>query len=193
MITRFIKRGTKLLIHSEPSTEQDGGLGMDKQFRLTFYWTYDHLAMPGFKLSNISFCCRYITISVKMLCKWPSAFINSFNPYIPWYLHCITPESVKDIGKHTRLPKRFTTYTRADSRFAPGQWETSLQSNAISHWLGANLDSALYTKNVHHPGDIPYIHDDVIPWKRVPSYWLFLGGIHQSPTDSPHKGPVTEA
>ena len=26
---------------------------------------------------------------------------------------------------------------------APTQWETSLQSNAISHWLGANLQSAL--------------------------------------------------
>ena len=27
---------------------------------------------------------------------------------------------------------------RADSRLAPRQWETSLQSNAVSHWLGAN-------------------------------------------------------
>ena len=26
---------------------------------------------------------------------------------------------------------------RADSSFAPSQWETSLQSDAISHWLGA--------------------------------------------------------
>ena len=34
---------------------------------------------------------------------------------------------------------------KADSRLAPSQWETSLQSNAISHWLGANLKSALYT------------------------------------------------
>ena len=25
---------------------------------------------------------------------------------------------------------------RADSRLAPSQWETSLQSNAVSHWLG---------------------------------------------------------
>ena len=33
---------------------------------------------------------------------------------------------------------------RADSRFAPSQWETSLQSNAISHWLRANLESVLY-------------------------------------------------
>ena len=32
---------------------------------------------------------------------------------------------------------------RADSRFVPSQWETSLQSNAVSQWLGANLKSAL--------------------------------------------------
>ena len=31
---------------------------------------------------------------------------------------------------------------RVDSRIAPSQWETSLQSNAVSHWLGANLESA---------------------------------------------------
>ena len=30
-----------------------------------------------------------------------------------------------------------------DFRFAPSQWETSLQSNAVSHLLGANLESAL--------------------------------------------------
>ena len=32
---------------------------------------------------------------------------------------------------------------RAESSSAPSQWETSLQSNAIYHWLGANLESAL--------------------------------------------------
>ena len=32
---------------------------------------------------------------------------------------------------------------RADSRFAPSQWETSLQSKAVSHWLGVNLESTL--------------------------------------------------
>ena len=31
---------------------------------------------------------------------------------------------------------------RADTRLAPSQWETSVQSNAVSHWLGANLESA---------------------------------------------------
>ena len=37
----------------------------------------------------------------------------------------------------------FSPKPRADSRLAPSEWETSLQSNAISHWLGANLESAL--------------------------------------------------
>ena len=32
---------------------------------------------------------------------------------------------------------------RADSRFAPSQWETTLLCNDASHWLGANLESAL--------------------------------------------------
>ena len=32
----------------------------------------------------------------------------------------------------------------ADSRFAPSQWETALLCNDISHWLGANLESALW-------------------------------------------------
>ena len=35
------------------------------------------------------------------------------------------------------------SYFKADSRFVPSQWETSLQSNAVSHWLGANLESAM--------------------------------------------------
>ena len=34
-------------------------------------------------------------------------------------------------------------YFRADSRFAPSQWDTALLCNDVSHWLGANLESAL--------------------------------------------------
>ena len=39
-------------------------------------------------------------------------------------------------------------YIRVDSRFAPSQWETSLQSNVVSHWLGTNLESALYIVSI---------------------------------------------
>ena len=37
------------------------------------------------------------------------------------------------------------TLHMADSRLALSQWETSLQSNTVSHWLGANPESALIT------------------------------------------------
>ena len=41
--------------------------------------------------------------------------------------------------------------SRADSRFASSQWETSLQSNDVSHWLGANLFSPdKYQHNLRH-------------------------------------------
>ena len=35
------------------------------------------------------------------------------------------------------------TDCRADSRLAPSQWEMSLQCNAVSHWRGTYLKSAL--------------------------------------------------
>ena len=41
------------------------------------------------------------------------------------------------------IPVTTSCMIRADSRFAPSQWELSLQSNAVSHWLGANLETAL--------------------------------------------------
>ena len=37
---------------------------------------------------------------------------------------------------------------RADLRVALSQWETSLPSNVVSHWLGANLESALTELNI---------------------------------------------
>ena len=44
---------------------------------------------------------------------------------------------------------------RADSRFERSQWET-LQSNAISHWLGAILESALlYGRLIYQPDTPP--------------------------------------
>ena len=33
---------------------------------------------------------------------------------------------------------------RSDSRFEPSKWKTVLICNDVSHWLGANLETALY-------------------------------------------------
>ena len=54
--------------------------------------------------------------------------------------------SRKSIWKCLHVGSHFLqASTVADSRLVPSQWETSLQSNAVSHWLGANLESALHT------------------------------------------------
>ena len=37
-----------------------------------------------------------------------------------------------------------------------------------------------------------YVHDDVI-WKHFLYYRSFMIGIHRSPADSPHKGPVIQS
>ena len=31
-------------------------------------------------------------------------------------------------------------------------------------------------------------HDDEIKWKHFPRYWPFVGRIHRSSVNSPHKG-----
>ena len=87
---------------------------------------------------------------------------------------------------------------RADSRHAPSQWETSLQSNTISHWLGTNLESApsfdmIFLQNPHKrqrkcsspmraacgifcvSSYFVYCHC-CISWNIVP-YWTMLHGI----------------
>ena len=55
-------------------------------------------------------------------------YINNNNSVLV-YLH-LNPTSC--------LWHKSLCYHRADSRFVPSQWQTSLQSNGVSHWLGAN-------------------------------------------------------
>ena len=49
----------------------------------------------------------------------------------------------------TRALITIAKHFRADSGFAPSQWETSLQSNTVSHCLGANLESVLHLMKPH--------------------------------------------
>ena len=56
-----------------------------------------------------------------------------------WWPFCYGLNVLKQHSQH--LP-------RADSGFAPSQWETALLCNDVSHWLGANLQSTLLTFSV---------------------------------------------
>ena len=77
---------------------------------------------------------------------------------------------------------------RTDSRFAPSQWEMSLQSNAVSHWLGANLKSALIFLRVWdsvfnrfcrvHLADSPHLQLSSGPQVPILPTWINLTFIY---------------
>ena len=48
-----------------------------------------------------------------------------------------------------KSPETFCLISRADSRFAPSQWETTLLCNDVSHWLGASLESTLILMSIN--------------------------------------------
>ena len=86
----------------------------------------------------------------------------------------------------------------------PSQWETPLQSNAISHWLGANLESALISpcKALTITWKLSWCqlchqrqHQSfsmIISWhgKTFSHYWSFVRGAHKSLVASLHKKMV---
>ena len=90
-------------------------------------------------------------------CHLSHAFCSTYSfclvfsrDYDPDPLFFVT-ESALGQNCSKRRPKPFYTtmghqeaHCRADSRFAPSQWETALRCNAVSHWLGGSLESALH-------------------------------------------------
>ena len=55
---------------------------------------------------------------------------------IAFHVPCITSQFTKYVDSNF-------IDCRAESRFAPSHWEAALLCNAVSHWLGESLESAL--------------------------------------------------
>ena len=72
--------------------------------------------------------CKHLIFLVCVFSTWRRKGVSSFRP-----VYTYASLNLTIIGSDNR----------ADSRLAPSQWEMSLQSNAVSHWLGPNLESAL--------------------------------------------------
>ena len=114
------------------------------------------------------------------------AAVPPHNVDSPWQTFPLTTCNHSDIKWHLRsLVTRLLVQklSWADSMLAPSQWETSLQSNTVSHWLGANLESALLTiikhlssiqqiitsSHLHTKHCFPGHHAAVdIPWQTFP-------------------------
>ena len=56
---------------------------------------------------------------------------------------------------------------RADSRFAPSQWETALLCKDVSHWLGAILESALIHQSLAATWPVAWLHKGSLMLKRL--------------------------
>ena len=116
-------------------------------FRCCQWWKFFKMTtfLPSFWWNFVSGCTRscYLTISsdgnfIKMMTftlEWPA-------PQIPVLTHKYS-KKLHILHIFFRILHCQWVNYRADSRFAPSQWETSLQSNVVSHWLGTNLESAL--------------------------------------------------
>ena len=89
----------------------------------------------GEKLS----CCKEVWLYLAPLQLQP--YINQTT----WYVTplCEQWNEVQLRWKRNWIP-RCHQDSRADSRLVPSQWETSLQSNAISHWLGTDRFQSHY-------------------------------------------------
>ena len=97
---------------------------------------------------------------------------QSYIPFISWVHLCwaranydiTTYHDITRVSRPCRShlfdrPIGYISTYRADSRFAPSQWEMALLCNDISHWLGANLESALYISStpIQHTINISYL------------------------------------
>ena len=73
------------------------------------------------------------------------------------------------------------------------KWRTTERRNwSPSSMPTTSTPSALCAGSFHHISWVyeTRFHHDVIIWLRFPHYWPLLRGIHRSPMDSPHKGPI---
>ena len=83
---------------------------------------------------------------------WPSGTLRACAGWWARPEVCCRPQWGRSLGR-SNPAERSTENTiplqviclpvRANYRFVPSQWETALLCNDVSHWLGANLESAL--------------------------------------------------
>ena len=87
---------------------------------------------------NDRYCSKYCHYRLCQVNQTPILMVSTFTPQcqVGIVIH-------KLYSVQLWIIILFGISCRADSRLAPSQWQTSLQSNSVSHWLGATLEWAL--------------------------------------------------
>ena len=81
--------------------------------------------------------------------RWPVGTSTIFQRLMTVPLHIPNGRQMPVVRLVQGKPLSRRWVFRADSSFASSQWETTLLCNDVSHWLGANLESALILSNQH--------------------------------------------
>ena len=85
------------------------------------------------------FCSQWCIVGYGTVALWDFwDLVWLFWHHMLIYFHVGTDETWKEWSKAI-----LAMVYRADSRFAPSQWEMPLLCNDASHWLGASLESTL--------------------------------------------------
>ena len=130
----------------------DGKYSTESQWILNFYetslWVYflsKHVTWPlcaGNKVLPFNF----VPTVTEFCVMWGSSVLIKegleYLAQIREYRHN-TDSSAQNCGNSFANARNLSVLHRADTRFAPNQWETALLCNDVSHWLGAYLEWAL--------------------------------------------------
>ena len=82
----------------------------------------------------------------------------------------------------------FESNIRSCIEICPARIKNELMEITEIVLLGSKISLEVYaTCHVTNSGAMNY---DVMKWKHFKHYWPFVRGIHRSPVDSLHKGPV---
>ena len=98
--------------------------------------------------------------------------VNLILPCCPRATSCLglTITAQRPLHRETQLTVTLTILQclkisfRADSRFAPSQWEMALLSNDVSHWLGANLGSGADSRFAPSQWEMALLSNDISHW-----------------------------
>ena len=93
------------------------------------------------------------------------------------YIYKYLATEMERVSEIRPLERLKPILSRADSMLAPSQWETSLQSNAVSHRLGGSIESAILS--LSHYYSYCRISDGICKaWTAVAMH--FLSGIFRA-------------
>ena len=94
-----------------------------------------HTHLDSYTVIATKFCTWHDSCAVVACAKICCDLMASNGVMARWSFHRIWIAGQKHVSE---------TGPWADSRFLASQWQTSLESNTVPHWLGPNLESALH-------------------------------------------------